>query len=112
MDGALIGDLVTEAAADTAGDLLGGLASDAVEGAAGEILDDGAEEVVNEADMTLFESISQSLDKYTGCQFLPFPLPPSILIIWRLRKRRLTNSRFRQRQQNPQPRQRRQQHPR
>ena len=66
LDGALIGDLVTEAAADAAGDVLGGLASDAVEGISGQILEDGAEEVVNEADMTLFESISQSLDKYTG----------------------------------------------
>lgn len=66
VDGALIGDLVTEAAADAAGDVLGGLASDAVEGIGSSILEDGAEEVVDEADMTLFESISQSLDKYTG----------------------------------------------
>ena len=69
LDGALIGDLVTEAAADAAGDVLGGLASDAVEGISGQILEDGAEEVVSEADMTLFESISQSLDKYTSCEF-------------------------------------------
>jgi hypothetical protein len=68
VDGALIGDLVTEAAADAAGDVLGGLASDAVEGISSSILEDGAEEVVDEADMTLFESISQSLDKYTGCK--------------------------------------------
>lgn len=66
----MIGDLVTEAAADAAGDVLGGLASDAVEGVAGTLLDDGAEEVVSEADMTLFESISGSLDKYTGCKSL------------------------------------------
>lgn len=102
LDGALIGDLVTEAAADAAGDVLGGLASDAVEGISSTILEDGAEEVVNEADMTLFESISQSLDKYTGCKFdISMVIP-----------QQLTNTtRLRQHQQNPQPCQRCQQHP-
>jgi hypothetical protein len=48
---------------------LGGLASDAVEGISSEILDAGSEEVVNEADMTLFESISQSLDQYSSRKY-------------------------------------------
>lgn len=69
-DGALIGEIATEAASGVAGDLLGGLASDAVDVSADFILDDAADEVVEEADMTLFEMISGQLDMYTNCESL------------------------------------------